>query len=115
MIKHEFGIYEEIVEEDYFRCFGSRLGRWSLSLCRDPGRDTGSSVWVKSVLYVSLLGALVVLVERRGGCSGCCGVAGFFRFRRRGTLVEVEGCGPLLSLISSSPSVVGWSLAASGS
>ncbi len=100
-------IYEEIAEEVYFRCFGSRLGRWSLSLCRDPGRDTGSSVWVKSVSYVSLLGARAVLVDRRGGCSGCRGVAGFFRFRHRGKLVEVEGCCSLLSLISSSPSVVG--------
>jgi hypothetical protein len=115
LTKHGIGVFEEIVEEVYFRCFGSRRGRWSLSLCRDPGRDTGSSVWVKSVSYVSLFGARVVLVDRRGGCSGCCGVTGFFRFRRRGTLAEVEGCGSLLSLISSSPSVVGWLLAASGS
>jgi hypothetical protein len=35
---------KKLLEEVYFRCFGSRLGRWSLSLCRDPGRDTGSSV-----------------------------------------------------------------------
>jgi hypothetical protein len=44
-----------VVKKYYFRCFGSRAV-FSLLLCRDPGLETGSSVCVKSVLYVNRLG-----------------------------------------------------------
>ena len=39
----------------------------------------------------------------------------YFRFRRRGALVDVEGSGSSLPLITSPSSVVGWLLAASES
>jgi hypothetical protein len=74
---------------------------WFLSLCEN---------WCHKLACSGLLLLCLIAVVAAAVAVIC-----YFRFRRRGALVDVEGSGSSLPLITSPSSVVGWLLAASES